>query len=75
MQLDVAHAIAIGILPGMRPPQVRVVGNTALAGALLALVDRTTLGEMTSLSRRVAVVELNRTADFSDRYVDHLLLP
>ena len=38
MHLNVAHAIAIGLLPGFREEQVRVVGNTALAGALLALV-------------------------------------
>ena len=33
--LDVGHAIAIGLLPGFREEQVEVVGNTALAGALL----------------------------------------
>ena len=35
--------------PGFREEQVEVVGNTALAGALLALVDRTTLEEMEEL--------------------------
>ena len=34
MHLNVAHAIAIGLLPGFREDQVRVVGNTSLAGAL-----------------------------------------
>ena len=75
MHLNVAHAIAIGLLPGFREEQVRVVGNTALAGALLAVVDRTTLTEMENLRAQVEVVELNLAADFEDRYIEHLMLP
>jgi len=75
MHLNVAHAIAIGLLPGFREEQVRVVGNTSLAGALLALVDRTTLDEMENLRTQVEVIELNLAPDFEDRYVEHLMLP
>lgn len=75
MHLDVAHAIAIGLLPGFRVEQIRVVGNTSLAGALLALVDRTTLDEMVNIRAQVEVVELNLTEGFEDRYVEHLMLP
>jgi uncharacterized 2Fe-2S/4Fe-4S cluster protein (DUF4445 family) len=75
MHLDVAHAIAIGLLPGFRPEQVRVVGNTSLAGALVALVDRTTLPAMENLRAQVEVIELNRADDFEDRYIENLMLP
>ena len=75
MHLNVAHAIAIGLLPGFRGEQVRVVGNTSLAGALLALVDRTTLDEMENLRTQMEVIELNLAADFEDRYIEHLTLP
>jgi len=75
MHMNVSHAIAMGLLPGFRKEQVRVVGNTALAGALLALLDRTTLDEMEGLRPRVDVLELNLQEDFEDRYVDHLALP
>jgi uncharacterized 2Fe-2S/4Fe-4S cluster protein (DUF4445 family) len=75
MHLDVPHAIACGLLPGFKPEQVRVVGNTSLAGALLALIDRNTLAEMESLRERVEVIELNLVADFEDRYIEHLMLP
>ena len=75
MHLNVAHAIAIGLLPGFREEQVRVVGNTSLAGALLALVDRTTLDEMENLRTQMEVIELNLAADFEDRYIEHLMLP
>ncbi len=75
MHLNVAHAIEIGLLPGVREEQVRVVGNTALAGALLALVDRNTLAEMEGLRAQVEVVELNLAEGFEDRYIEHLMLP
>jgi len=75
MHLNIANAIAIGLLPGFLEEQVHVVGNTALAGAMLALVDRTTLEEMENLRQQVKVVELNLTENFEDRYVEHLLLP
>ncbi len=75
MHLNIANAIAIGLLPGFTPEQVRVVGNTSLAGALLALIDRTTLDEMEALRAQVEVIELNLAEGFEDRYVDHLMLP
>jgi uncharacterized 2Fe-2S/4Fe-4S cluster protein (DUF4445 family) len=75
MHLNVANAIAIGLLPGFKPEQVRVVGNTSLAGALLALIDRTTLAEMEALREEVQVIELNLAEGFEDRYVEHLMLP
>jgi uncharacterized 2Fe-2S/4Fe-4S cluster protein (DUF4445 family) len=75
MHLNVPHAIAIGLLPGFRQEQVRVVGNSALAGAMLALVDRATLDEMESLRTRVEIIELNLADGFEDRYIEHLMLP
>lgn len=75
MHLNVPNAIAIGLLPGFTPEQVRVVGNTSLAGALLALIDRTTLTEMEALREQVRVIELNLDEGFEDRYVEHLVLP
>lgn len=75
MHMNVPHAIAMGLLPGFRPAQVRVVGNTALAGALLALLDRTTLDEMESLRTQVEVLELNLQEEFEERFIDHLMLP
>ena len=75
MHINVSHAIAIGLLPGFHPDQVRVVGNTALAGALLAVIDRTALAEMDVLRQRIEVLELNLQPAFEDSYIDHLGLP
>lgn len=75
MHVDVPHAIAIGLLPGFQADQVRVVGNTSLGGALLALLDRAVLAEMESLRSRIEVIELNLQPGFEDCYIDHLGLP
>jgi len=52
------HAIGCGLLPGFRPDQIHVVGNTSLGGAFLALCDRSLLGEMQTASTRMEAVEL-----------------
>ncbi|WP_157837183.1 ASKHA domain-containing protein [Geminisphaera colitermitum] len=75
LHLDVANAIAIGLLPGFEPAQVRVVGNTSLGGALLAALDRDALPAMEELRARIQIVELNQHPRFEDRYLDHLALP
>jgi uncharacterized 2Fe-2S/4Fe-4S cluster protein (DUF4445 family) len=75
MHVDVSHAIAIGLLPGFTTEQVRVVGNTSLAGALAGLLDEAALDEMDAMRSRVEIVELNLHPDFEDRYIDHLSLP
>ena len=74
MHIDVPHAIAMGLLPGFRPAQVRVVGNTSLGGAILTALDRAALPAMEALRARIEVVELNLHEKFEDRYIDHLSL-
>jgi len=75
MHLDVGHAIAIGLLPGFRSEQVRVVGNTSLAGAWLGAIDRQALVEMDAIRQRATTVELNELPDFEGSFIDHLSLP
>lgn len=52
-----------------------MVGNTALTGALLSLLDRGALDAMETLRSRIEVIELNLQPNFEDRYIDHLSLP
>jgi uncharacterized 2Fe-2S/4Fe-4S cluster protein (DUF4445 family) len=75
LHVSVPHAIAIGLLPGFQAGQVRVSGNTSLAGALLALLDRSAFAAMDAMRGDIGVLELNLVPGFSDRYVDHLVLP
>lgn len=73
--ISAANAVGCGLLPGFDPAKIEAVGNTSLAGAYLALVDRTSLREMDRCRRAVEVLELNLEPDFEDAYVDALSLP
>jgi uncharacterized 2Fe-2S/4Fe-4S cluster protein (DUF4445 family) len=73
--MDVENVIQCGLLPGFRPQQIRLVGNTSLAGAYLALLDSGVLAEMKRFSRRLETVELNLEPDFESQYIDQLCLP
>ena len=75
MHLNIGNAIAIGLLPGFREHQIQVVGNTALAGSLLALLDQSVMSEMEDLRQQTEIIELNLVEDFEDCYIDHLCLP
>lgn len=72
--LQPAHAIAIGLLPAVRPEIISLVGNASLAGASLTLLhtmDKT----MEQLRQTCRVVELNQVSSFENHYTDALCLP
>lgn len=73
--VDIPNAIACGLLPGLNPRQVEVVGNSALAGAYICLLDRNALVQMETIRQRIEIIELNLDPDFEDRYINHLSLP
>jgi uncharacterized 2Fe-2S/4Fe-4S cluster protein (DUF4445 family) len=75
LHLDVANAIACGLLPEFAPEQIEVVGNTSLAGAYLALLDSGALQEIERVRRDTEVIELNLDPNFEDTYIDQLMLP
>ncbi len=75
MHMDAEAAIRCGLLPGFDTAQIEVIGNTSLAGAYLAMVDRSALEEMKRLAGRIEVIELNQAPGFEDRYIDQLALP
>ena len=73
--MDVENLIGCGLIPGFRPSQVQVVGNTSLAGAYLTLLDAGAMEEIKRISTRMEIVELNLEPDFESRYIDQLFLP
>jgi len=75
MHLDIQNAIGSGLLPGFEPHQIELVGNTSLAGAYLASVDRGILDELQRIAGRVRVIELNLDRGFESRFIDQLMLP
>lgn len=74
MHVHVDNALACGLLPGFRREQITLVGNTSLAGAVMALLDRSMLAEMAAVGRRLKVIELNLEPTFEDRFIDCMTL-
>jgi len=75
MHIDTASACGCGLLPGFDPERVEAVGNTSLAGAFMALLDRAILDELKHIGREIEVVELNLDPNFEMNYIDQMSLP
>ena len=73
--MHVDSLLGCGMLPGFRPEQIELVGNTSLAGAYLTLLDSSALREIRQLSQRMEIVELNLEPHFESTYIDQLSLP
>ena len=73
--MDVPNVIDCGLQPGFHPSQIELAGNTALAGAYLALVDSNALQEVKKIIARVETVELNLDPNFETHYIEQLSLP
>jgi uncharacterized 2Fe-2S/4Fe-4S cluster protein (DUF4445 family) len=73
--MSAANAIGCGLLPGFQPQQIQPVGNTSLAGALMALLDAGALAEIARAGRQIEIIELNLDPNFESRFIDQLFLP
>lgn len=71
--IAITNAISCGLLPGFSGEQVCAVGNTALGGAYLAMLDENLIDEMSSIN--ASTLELNEDPSFEDRFLENLLLP
>ena len=67
--LDVGHAIRTGLLPAEFAGKVRVVGNSAVYGAKLCLLDDDNLDRVSALAKACGTVELSTSEVFFEEYV------
>ena len=72
--VNVASAIAIGMLPPLPLERFRQVGNAAGTGARLALVSRGKRIEAQEIARQVRYVELGSAPRFSQIFADSMYL-
>jgi uncharacterized 2Fe-2S/4Fe-4S cluster protein (DUF4445 family) len=68
--VDVANAIEIGFLAPVPEERVVKVGNASLQGARELLLSATARTSVEQLVRRIEHIELERTPDFFDLFVD-----
>ncbi|MCC5836023.1 MAG: DUF4445 domain-containing protein [Opitutales bacterium] len=71
--LNIAHAIAIGMLPNLSAERIKIIGNASLGGAsrLLQTQDDTDLQDLAAHTR---VIELNQINSFEDHFIDAMPL-
>ncbi len=74
-QIDLKHAMILGLIPDCDLAQVSAAGNAAGTGARIALVNRAAREEIESLVRRIEKVETAVEAKFQDHFVDAMGLP
>lgn len=73
--VNIDNAIRMGMLPDTGRDKFRVIGNGSLAGAVRALLERTTLERFDSLRGGVETVHLNLDDSFNDQFMFAMFLP
>lgn len=73
--INIDNAICIGLLPRLPEDRISVIGNGALGGAYLTLVDSRAGEAMRELYTRPQVIELNLVDSFESNFVQSLYLP
>jgi len=70
--LDVANAVALGLLPDVPAGKIAFIGNASLAGARLLLVSRPARAVAEALAAKISHVSLATRPDFQDEFVKAL---
>ncbi len=68
-------AIQIGLLPDLPWEKFQFLGNTALHGALLALLNRDYRQQVTEAASKMTYLELSADNTFYDQFTSALFLP
>lgn len=74
LNLGIQSAIGCGLLAGFQESRIEVVGNAALGGAYICLLDRERAGQLRRCATGVEIIELNEDPEFEDTYIDNLSL-
>ena len=70
--LNVRSAATIGLLPRELASRARVLGNAALAGATMLLLDTAELDHIRDIARRARFVNLGGNPLFNELYVENM---
>jgi len=74
-QIDVKHAMVLGMIPDCDLGRVSAAGNAAGTGARIALVNRAARVEIDALVRRIEKVETAVEPAFQAHFVDAMAMP
>ena len=73
--LDVDKAVAIGLLPDIPRERIEVVGDSALAGAYLALMSRQAREQAQETVSAMTYLDLSTDTDFMDEFIASNFIP
>ena len=73
--LDKKNATIIGLMPEIEFDRIKNIGNGAVTGANLALINRRERKTLDEIARKIAYIELNAEASFMDEYTSGTFLP
>jgi uncharacterized 2Fe-2S/4Fe-4S cluster protein (DUF4445 family) len=73
--LDKKNATTIGLIPEIPFEQIKNIGNGAVAGANIALIDRKARKTLDEIAYKIAYIELNAESSFMDEYTSSTFLP
>jgi uncharacterized 2Fe-2S/4Fe-4S cluster protein (DUF4445 family) len=73
--INVEKAIQIGLLPDLPWERFQFLGNTAVRGAYLSLLDRQAREKATEIASRMTYIELSADNTFYDAFMSAMFLP
>ncbi|HPD75247.1 MAG TPA: ASKHA domain-containing protein [Methanoregulaceae archaeon] len=73
--LDKRNATIIGLIPEIPSEQIKNIGNGAIAGANIALINRRKRKILDEIAMKIAYIELNAESSFMDEYTQGTFLP
>jgi uncharacterized 2Fe-2S/4Fe-4S cluster protein (DUF4445 family) len=73
--LNVRHAVTIGMLPDVPVEKIRFVGNTAIAGAKMALLSREALGRAEEIAAGMTYFDLMSHPGYMEEFIRAKFLP
>lgn len=73
--LNVRSAARIGLIPAELAGKVRILGNAALTGASMLLLDQNRLDEIRAIKERSKHVNLGGNPAFNEHYMDQMFFP
>ena len=73
--INVEKAVQIGLLPDMDWEKFKFLGNTAIKGAYMALLDTHQRERVSDIARRMTYIELSSDNTFYEAFTSALFLP
>ena len=72
-KLDITSAELIGLIPKGAKKKAKIIGNGALSGASMLLLDRSLREKCIVISKSAKNIELSTNAFFIDKYIENMM--